>query len=62
MKKLVKKINEVFVGIVLFIFYLLFIGSAKLVKLVFYKSARRSDESYWRDKKDLTKKSLFSAY
>jgi len=48
MKKIVNKINNVFIKVVLIIFYFLIIGLAALIYRLL-KKEKKQTESYWQD-------------
>lgn len=65
MIKAIKKINEVFITIVLFIFYFLVIGfSFFIYKLLNKKNINKDKETYWEnvEKKQFTKEYFQSPY
>ena len=47
-QKFIKKINNVFIKIILFIFYLLIIGFGTLIYRLFKKNKTKTN-SYWQD-------------
>lgn len=59
MKALVKTINQAFIGLILAIFYLVFLAPAKLLRLVFAKRTGQKN-SYWQKTK--IKQQLNSSY
>jgi len=52
MKALIKKINQTFISLVLSIFYLIFFGPAKLLRLVFSRQSNK--RSFWQTTKSNT--------
>jgi len=59
MKAIIKKINQVFISLVLAAFYLVFLAPSKLLRLVLAKRTKQKN-SYWQ--KVYTSSSLNSAY
>ncbi|OGK13046.1 hypothetical protein A3A93_03905 [Candidatus Roizmanbacteria bacterium RIFCSPLOWO2_01_FULL_38_12] len=60
MSKIIKGINQIFIYLLLFIFYLAIIGLAKIIYLIF-KKRETDDASYWR-KPENKELDIFSPY
>ncbi|OGK66565.1 hypothetical protein A2313_00975 [Candidatus Roizmanbacteria bacterium RIFOXYB2_FULL_41_10] len=59
MKALIKKINQAFVSLVLAIFYLIFFGPAKLLRLVFSRQSNKNNSDWQTTKSNTNLDSAF---